>query len=191
MADLAAALASQLKNIEKRTGKSLGELAKLVKDSGLTKHSEIRDMLKTKLGMGHGDANTLVHHVQLPDGASAAAASGASVDEVVAGFYAGPKAALRPIHDKVMAAIAKFGAFEIAPKKNYLSLRRKKQFAMVGPATHTRVEVGLNMKDVSATDRLEALPPKGMCDYRVKLTDVAQVDAELIAWIRKAYDGSA
>ncbi|MEO5618022.1 MAG: DUF5655 domain-containing protein [Candidatus Eisenbacteria bacterium] len=189
MADLAAALASQLKNIEKRTGKTLAELAKIVRESGLTRHAEVRDMLKKQLGMGHGDANTLVHHVQLPDGANATA--GASLDEIVAGFYTGPKAALRPIHDRVMAEIRKFGEFETAPKKTYLSLRRKKQFAMVGPATNTRVEVGLNMKDVPATERLEALPPKGMCDYRVKLTDVAQVNAELIAWIRRAYDGAA
>jgi len=191
MPDPNAALATQLKNIEKRTGKTLAELEKIVRASGLAKHGELVTMLKTKLGMGHGDANTLVHVVLKSDGAGAAAAAGGSIEDVVAGFYTGPKAALRPIHDKVMAAIAKFGEFEIAPKKTYLSLRRKKQFAMVGPATNTRVEVGLNMKGVPATDRLEALPPKGMCDYRVKLTDPAQVDAELIAWIRKAYDGSA
>ena len=56
------ALATQLANIEKRTGKSLDALAKIVKASGLSKHGEIRDMLKRDLGMGHGDANTLVHH---------------------------------------------------------------------------------------------------------------------------------
>ena len=103
-------------------------------------------------------------------------------------IYTGPKEALRPIHEKVMAAIETFGPFEIAPKKTYLSLRRKKQFAMVGPATNTRVEVGINMKGVKGTSRLEALPPGGMCPYKVKLTSPAEVDAELIAWIKKAYE---
>jgi Domain of unknown function (DUF4287)/Domain of unknown function (DUF5655) len=145
---------TQLANIEQRTGKSLAALARIVKGSGLEKHGEIRDMLKRDLGMGHGDANLLVHHVL----ASAGDAVGQGGAAVLDGIYAGPKAALRPIHDKLMAAIGKFGAFEIAPKKGYVSLRRRKQFAMIGPATATQVEVGLNMKDVPAAGRLKAVP---------------------------------
>lgn len=182
------AVATQLANIEKRTGKTLAELTRLIKSSGLTKHGEIRDMLKRDLGMGHGDANTVVHVVLKSDGASAA--EGKSRDEVLDGIYAGPKASMRPIHDRLMAAIGKFGPFEVASKKSYVSLRRKKQFATIGPATNTRFEVGLNMKGVPATARLEALPPGGMCQYRVKVADAKEVDAELIAWIRQAYDAA-
>jgi hypothetical protein len=182
------AVATQLANIEKRTGKSLAALAAIVKSSGLTKHGEIRDMLKRDLGMGHGDANTLVHYVLKSDGVSAAEAAGKSVGDVLDEIYTGPKAQLRPIHDKLMAAIVAFGPFEIAPKKGYVSLRRKRQFAMIGPATNTRVEVGLNMKDVPASDRLVALPPGGMCQYKVKVTGPSEVDAALVAWVRRAYD---
>jgi len=191
MTDLAKAVATQLANIEKRSGKTLKELAAIIASSGLTKHGELRDMLKRDLGLGHGDANTLVHHVLASDGESAAKAQGHSVEDVVAGLYAGPKAALRPIHDALMAQIVPFGAFEIAPKKTYVSLRRKKQFAMIGPATNTRVEVGLNMKGGPATERLLELPPGGMCNYKVKLTSAAEVNPELIAWIRQAFDGAA
>lgn len=176
---------TQLANIEQRTGQSLAALAKIVQGSGLEKHGEIRDMLKRDLGMGHGDANLLAHHVLTPD--AGAAGSGADVlDEI----YAGPKAALRPIHDRLMAAIEKFGAFEIAPKKGYVSLRRRKQFAMIGPATITQVEVGLNMKDVPAAGRLQAVPPGRMCQYKVRLAGAREVDAELVAWLRRAYDSA-
>ena len=191
MTDLEKAVATQLANIEKRTGKTLVELAAIVKGSGLTKHGELRDMLKRDLGMGHGDANTLVHHVLKSDGQSAAADQNLSTDDVVAALYVGPKAALRPIHDKLMAEINKFGEFEIAPKKTYVSLRRKKQFAMIGPATNTRVEVGLNMKGVAATERLLEMPPNGMCNYKVKVSNEAEVDAELFAWIRQAFESAA
>ena len=36
----------------------------------------------------------------------------------------------------------------------------------------------------------EALPPGGMCQYKVKLSATHEVDAELIAWIRRAYDSA-
>ena len=185
------ATATQLSNIEKRTGKSLEQLGELIRSSGLTKHGELREMLKRDHGMGHGDANTLVHYVLKSDGGSAAESAGASTDAVLDAIYSGPKAALRPIHDLLMPQIQSLGAFEIAPKKTYLSLRRRKQFATIGPATNTRVEVGLNMKDVKPTPRLEQLPPGGMCQYTVRLTDPREVDAELLAWIKLAYDASA
>ena len=175
------ALATQLANIEKRTGKSLAELTAIVKSSGLAKHGEIRDMLKTKLGLGHGDANTLTHIALKP------AAESAGTDDVLDSIYTGPKAALRPIHDKLMKAIAKLGEFETAPKKAYVSLRRKKQFAMIGPATNARVEVGINMKGVPGTDRLLEQPAGGMCQYKVKLTSESEVDAELLGWLKQAY----
>jgi hypothetical protein len=105
-------------------------------------------------------------------------------------IYAGPKAPLRPIHDQLLATISQFGPFEIAPKKGYVSLRRKKQFAMIGPATKGRVEVGLNMKGVSATARLIEQPAGGMCQYKVYVTQVDEVDQELFAWIRQAYDSA-
>ncbi len=89
-----------------------------------------------------------------------------------------------------MDAINKFGEFEIAPKKTYVSLRRKKQFAMIGPATNTQVEVGLNMKGVKPTARLVAQPEKSMCQYKVRVADVAEVDKELLGWIKQAFDAA-
>lgn len=179
------AVATQLANIEKRTGKSLAELGAIVAASGLTKHGELVAMLKRDLGMGHGDANTLVHTLRRQaEGGDAPAA------DAVAVLYTGKKAALRPIHDRLMAQIRKFGPFEEAPKKTYVSLRRKKQFAMIGPATNTQVEVGLNVKELAATARLVALPPKGMCDYKVRVAAPEEVDAALVGWLRRAYDAA-
>jgi hypothetical protein len=131
-----------------------------------------------------------VHYVRQSDGASAAQAAGKDTSGVLDEIYAGAKAHLRPIHERIMSAVDRFGPFAIAPKKGYVSLRRKKQFAMIGPATNTRVEVGLNLKDVKATDRLVAMPAGQMCQYKVKVTDAAEVDQELISWIRRAFDAA-
>ena len=180
------ALQTQLANIEKRTGKSIDQLAKLVKGSGLTKHGAIRDWLKSELKMGHGDANTLVHVVLQSSPATSDKVEGeaAATDRI----YTGPKAGLRPIHDAVMQAVSAFGPFEIAPKKTYLSLRRKKQFAMVGPATNTRVEVGLNMKGVPVPRGWRRFHLAACVRYRVRLARADEVDKELLGWIRNAYD---
>src|SRR5262245_7452666 len=81
------------------------------------------------------------------------------VEDALSAIYSGAKAALRPIHDKVMDDVSRFGQFEIAPKKTYVSLRRKREFAMIGPASDTHVELGLNLKGVDGAGRLVAMPP--------------------------------
>ena len=191
MADLDKAVATQLSNIEKRTGKSLAELTALVRGSGLTKHGDMVAMLKTTLGMGHGDANLVVHTARHAGAPGAAPAQARTAGGVLDELYTGPKAALRPIHERLLEELERIGAYEAAPKKTYVSYRRKKQFAMIGPATNTRVEVGLNMKGIEPTERLQALPAGQMCNYKVKLTDASEVDAELIGWLRTAHAASA
>lgn len=190
MGDLDKAVATQLANIEKKTGKRLAQLSVAIAGCGKTKHGEIRTWLMNTLGLGHGDANTLVHFVLKSDGAGAARAAGASADDVLDEIYSGKKAHLRPIHDKLMGALDAFGAFEIAPKKGYLSLRRKKQFAMLGPKTNERFELGLNLKDDLSDPRVKRLPPGGMCQYVVPLTRPEEVDAKLIAIVKRAYDAA-
>ena len=188
MSSLDKAVQTQIDNIQKKTGMSLDELSALVKKSGLSKHGEIRDMLKEKLGLGHGDANTLVHVVLQSDGTRAA--EGKSEDAVLDEIYSGAKAGFRPIHEKLMKEIQKFGEFEIVPKKGYVSLRRKKQFAMIGPKPNTRFEVGINAKDFKKNARLLEQPKGSMCNYIVNLSDAKEADAELIAWLKSAFEGA-
>ncbi len=190
MSDPDKALMTQVKNIETKTGMAFAELVKLVQESPLTKHGELRDMLREKFELGYGDANTVVHLSKNPEMLSGSGTGAGEVEAAVSEYYSGKNEALRPIHDALMNRIDKLGEFEFAPKKKYLSLRRKKQFAMVGPASKGRVEVGLNMKDVPGTDRLESLPAGGMCQYRVFLHEPADVDDELMAWVKTAFESA-
>jgi len=134
---------TQIVNIQNKTGKSLEELFTIIKESGLEKHNQIRDMLKKELDIGFGDANMLVHVFKksLEDQLSPED----ELENILIRIYSGSKESLRPLHDAVMKEIYKLGNFDISPKKTYLSLRRKKQFAMVGPGTKNRLEIGLNM----------------------------------------------
>src|ERR1044071_6671058 len=188
MSSLDQARQTQIDNIQKKTGKSVEELTAIVHQSGLSKHGEIRDMLKDQLGLSHGDANALVHAVFQSDGQRAA--EGKSTDAVLDEIYSGAKRHQRPIHEALMKEITRFGEFETIPKKGYVSLRRKKQSAMIGPKTNKRFEVGLNAKDFKKNPRLLEQPQGSMCNYIVHVTDAQEVDSELIAWIRSAYESA-
>ena len=185
MPDPAAALATQLKNIETRTGKSLAELKALVAGCGQDKVAGQRSWLMQALGLGYGDANTVVMLAR-----QAAAPPPASADPLDA-IYTGPKASLRPLHEALMAKIGKLGPFEVAPKQKYVSLRgAKRQFAMLGPATKDQVELGLNAKDLPDHPRLKKLPPGGMCQATVRIAAVDEIDTTLMGWLQTAYDAA-
>ncbi len=102
----------------------------------------------------------------------------------------GDRAHLKPIYDAIISAVKDRGHdVEVAPKKSYVSLRRKKQFALVQPSTKARVDVGLNLKGVANTDRLEASGSfNAMVSHRVRLESRAQVDAQLRSWLETAYN---
>ncbi len=185
MADPKAATETQLRNIEAKTGKTLAQLCKLVAASGLTKVGEQRTHLMQTLGLGYGDANALALHAS-KRATPPAATSAAPLDAL----YSGNKAALRTLHDKLAAAIDKLGPHEKAPKKSYVSLRRKKQFAMLGPATKDALELGLNAKTLPPSARLKAKPPAGMCAYTVRVSSASEIDAELMGWVRTAYEAA-
>lgn len=177
---------TQLSNIQKKTGKTLEELTQIVQGSGLSKHSEIRAILQQSLGLGYGDANTLALFIK----SSGESAAQTGTADVLTEIYSGPKASLRPIHEHIIRALEGYGAYETAPKKGYVSLRRKKQFAMLGPATKSQVELGLNIKDLPESARLKAQPAGSMCNYTVRLSQVDEVDAELLGWLRQAFESA-
>jgi len=180
------AMASMIANLPAKTGKSLDEWLAVAAKSGKAKHGEIVKYLKTEHGLTHGYAN------QIALRAVAAAHPSADGGDSIAAQYAGAKAALKPIYDKLLKIVQGFGKdFEAAPKKAYVSLRRNKQFAILQPSTSTRLDVGINLKGVKPTGRLE---PSGsfnaMLTHRVRVESIKDIDAELTKWLRQAYDES-
>ncbi len=186
MGDPAAELANMAANLEAKTGRSLDGWTGVAKASGHAKHKVLVDWLKAEHGLGHGYANLVAHKTFQSDAGSADA------DDLVEAMFAGPKAAVRPIYDAVMAHITRLDGVEQAPKKGYMSLRRAKQFALVQPSTKDRVDLGLNLKGIEPGGRLEASGSwNAMVSHRVRLTDPGQVDAEIGGWLRQAWERAA
>jgi Domain of unknown function (DUF5655)/Domain of unknown function (DUF4287) len=178
-------LVSMLRNLEEKTGRSVDSWVAIARATGLSKHGQLVALLKKEHGLTHGYANQIALRALKTDDAPAAGSA-----DLVDAQYAGAKAALRPIHDAIVAALRKFGSdTECAPKKAYVSLRRSKQFGVIQPSTATRVDVGLVLKGKKPAGRLEASGSfNAMVTHRVRIGAIAEIDAELIAWLRSAYD---
>ncbi len=173
------ALQTMINNMPEKTGKSLEEWKKILKAKAFAKHSEGVKYLKGEHGVTHGFANTIV---------TLSKEENTSDYDLVTNQYKG-KEALIPIYEQLLKTVKKLGSdVIITPKKTTVSIIRKKQFALIKPATKTRIDLGLKIKDKGTTDRLENSGPFGtMCTHRVRLSDAKEVDKELIAWLTEAY----
>ncbi len=179
-----AATATMIANLKEKTGKSLEAWVGVARASGLEKHGELVKHLKAEHGLTHGYANLVALYAR--------GYGEESGEDLVAAQYAGAKAGLRPIYEAVVAAVRELGSeVEIAPKKGSVSLRRSKQFALVQPSTKTRVDLGIQLKGVEPQGRLEASGSfSAMVSHRIRLESAADVDDEVIAWLRRAYDAA-
>ena len=182
-----AATQTMIENLKKNTGKSLDQWVVLVKKLGEKKHGEVVSWLKSEHGMGHGFANLVAHAAKGDVGKDAPAG-----DELVEAMFAGEKAALRPLYNSLIKACEGFGKeLEISPKKTYVSLRRAKQFGLIQPTTKTRLDVGINIKGKPAKGRLEASGSfNAMVSHRVRVESAADIDKELIGWLKEAFDAA-
>jgi len=174
------ALQTMIENMPEKTGKSLNEWKKLLNTKSFSKHSEAVNFLKKEHNVTHGFANTIV---------ALSKEENESPTDLVKNQYEG-KENLLPIYESLLALVNQFGKdVTITPKKTGVSIIRKKQFALINPATKTRIDLGLKLKDKPTSDRLENSGPFGtMCTHRVKLSNVSEVDSELKKWLKEAYE---
>ena len=176
---------TMIENLHKNTGKPLEQWIDIVKKQNFAKHGEIIKFLKEQHEFTHGFANLVAHKANETD-----AGSVENQDDLITKQYQS-KEHLKPLYDKLMSEILKFGKdIEIAPKNSYVSLRRKKQFTILNPATRTRFEIGVNLKGQEAEGRLEAEKPNSMCKNKNKITDNNEIDTEVINWIKTAYENA-
>ncbi len=171
-------LAKMIDSLPDKTGKSLDEWKQIIAKEGLTKHTDIVKFLKEKHGLTHGFANQIALRSKPEQDEG---------DPIEAMFA--KKEKVRPIFDTLLARIKDFGPdVDLAPKKGYVSARRKKQFAILQP-TATRLDVGINLKGVDPHGRLEASGSfNAMLSHRVKVNSVDEVDADLVSWVWHAYE---
>lgn len=172
-------LAKMIEALKEKTGRTLDEWKLVVSQSGWTSHSQIVSGLKTDHGVSHAYANQIALRLRAGD---------APTDDPIGELFA-KRPEAKAVFEALLPKIQAFGAdVDLAPKKGYLSVRRSKQFAVLQPAAG-RLDVGIQLKGADPGARLE---PSGsfnsMLSHRVKVAKIQEVDAELIEWLKQAYD---
>ncbi len=174
-----------IENLKEKTGHSLDEWKTVIAKENLTKHGEIVKFLKESHNITHGYASEIALKVLGSD-----TDSSNDADAFIETQYKG-KEHLKAFYDKLLSEIEKFdGDFEIAPKKTYVSLKRKKQFVILNPTSKTRFEIGFNLKGIEAKGKLENEKPNGICSHKINLADISEIDKEIIDWIKMAYENA-
>ena len=173
-----------LDTIKAKTGKTPDDFRKLAAKKGLTNYREIMGWLKSEFGLGHGHANAIAQLLVNADKLKA------SPDDKLAAHFAGDKAKWRKAYDVLAAKIAKFGAdIKLSPNRTYLNVQRgSKKIGIVQISAAERLDIGIKLKDVAPTGRLEAAGLwNAMVTHRVRICDPKQIDAEVLAWLKQAY----
>jgi predicted transport protein len=175
---------TMIDNLHKNTGKTLEQWIAFVNQENFDKHGQIVKFLKENHAFTHGFANLVALKAKAAD-----AGSVENKDDLIEKQYKG-KEHFKPVYDRLIAEIQSFGKdIEIAPKNAYVSVRRKKQFATLQPATRTRFEIGLNLKGEEPAGKLEGITaPNAMCSHKINLSTEKDIDPEIIEWIKAAYD---
>jgi Domain of unknown function (DUF4287)/Domain of unknown function (DUF5655) len=174
-----------LDTVKAKTGKTPADFAKLASEKGLTKHSELVAWLKNDFQLGHGHANAIVNVLLKSESRTA------SGDEKLEKLFSGKKAIwLEPVKT-LISRIQEFGAgIEALPNETYVNiLVGKKKMAIVQPSSAERLDVGIKIKGFEPAGRLEASGSwNNMVTHRVRITDAKEIDAELLGWLKQAYD---
>jgi hypothetical protein len=179
---------SYLDNIQKQTGMTPDDFMAAAKKKGFLEDgvtaTQITDWLKADYGLGYGHSGAIYKLIRDSKGPKL------SVDDKVDKFFSGAKEHWRASYDKIVAKSEKFGAdgVSIDPAATYVSLKRgRNKFAVVA-ATKDRLDVGIKLKGVEPEGRYEASGKwNSMVTHRVQITDPKEVNAELFAWLKKAY----
>lgn len=181
--------AAMTTNLPRTTGRSLDEWLTLVAAAGAADRKARVAWLRKEHGLGSSTAALIAER------AEGAADADGDPEALVDALFAGARAVLRPVADRLLAAAAALGGDVTAtPCATMLPIRRAHVFARLRPATRTRLDLGLALGDAPAIGRLRdsgGLARGDRITHRVALGSPTEVDDEVLGWLRRAYEMDA
>lgn len=171
-----------LTSIEEKTGQKSDAIIADIKAQNLEKHGQKINFVKEKYELSHGFANLLAH-------LSKADFSLGGSEYTVQAQYVG-KESLMAIYTAVEDFLGTLEDVEMLPKKAYVTIRSKKQFAIIQPTTKTRVDLGLKFPKNYETDLEPAGSFNTMMSHRIRLSDPKDFNKAAKQHLMQAYEMS-
>jgi hypothetical protein len=187
-------VAKWIAELPAKTGRSLQEWVRVVEEEGPKGEKERRDWLKTKHRFGTNAAWWIAERATKgtdweegdPDAYLKAAVA------YVEAMYAGPKAALRPLHDRLIELVRGLGRdVRVCPCQTIVPLYREHVFAQIKPTTRTRIDLGLSLRGVEPVGRLVSTGGEAKGDritHRIAVASAEDIDPFLERWLHSAYE---
>jgi hypothetical protein len=168
--------------LEKQTGEGLEHWNRRVRNEKFKDEKTMRAWLKEQGVTGYAENLLVMERFGYPDFLTA------SADELIEGQYA-DRPHLQPIYDAIVKAAMEIGAVTIQARKTYVSLLTpRRTFARVQPTTKNRVDVGLRIEGQKPSGRLQPSKIHETMKLQISLTSIEEIDAEVLSWLRRAYE---
>jgi hypothetical protein len=181
--------------LKEKTGRSLDEWIALVKKEGPKDEQAQRQWLKIQHKLGTNSAWWIAARVAGKESEEDSPEKYlAAAPEYVEKQYAGKKAALRPIFEKLLAMGKAVGRdVKACPCLTVVPLYREHVFAQIKPTTNARVDMGFALAKYKGKlpKRLidtGGLAKKDRITHRIELRNVDEIDEEVKKWMKTAYE---
>ena len=183
-------------NMPAKTGRSLEQWAADLRRNGPKGDEAAQTAWLKKQGLGMNNACMVIESVtgrldQWRSGPAYLRAAQGFVDAM----YAGKKAWMRPLHDALMAACLSVAKdVKACPCETIVPIYRTHVIAQIKPGTISRIDFGLALGSTKAAGRLidtGGFAKKDRITHRIEVRSEAEVDPELLRWLRRAYEMDA
>lgn len=179
--------AAFMRNLSEKTGKTLEEWIDIVKKSGPPALRERAQWLKSEHGITTNYARAIAARTEGKGGTESY-----DPEAFVEEMYAGNKAGLRPIYEKLLQLGFELGNdVKACPCKTFVPIYRNHVFAQIKPTTQTRIDLGFALKDMPATGRLidtGGFAKKDRITHRIPITSPDEINSEVKHWLKVAYN---
>jgi len=183
--------------LKQKTGRTLDDWLKLIKNKGPKDEQPRRDWLKTKYGLGTNTAWWLAERsVGKGEESADCEAYLKAAEQYVDEMFAGKKEHLRPIYDALLKLGLSVGKdAKACPCQTIVPLYRNHVFAQIKPTTLTRIDFGLALGDTRKTPQrlinTGGYEKKDRITHRFEITSLRDIDDEVKRWLRIAYERDA